>query len=169
MSENVFAKWDSVIDTAALAADIKEAEENGGTGQYKEVPHGDYEVAIHQMELKESKKGDPMVSIWFKIVSDGEFKGSMIFYNQVVTYGFQIHLVNDMLRKIVSEMSDTRYLERIEAVKNAADFSYEAYGNLIMDIFEAVAESFEYALSYTANGKNKNFNDYKIKEVFVLE
>ena len=169
-NENIFKKWDREINTVALAADIREAEQNGGTNEFKEVPHGDYEVAIHKMELKESKKGSPMVSIWFKIVSDGEFKGSMIFYNQVVNYGFQIHLVNDMLRKIVSEMEDAdEYLARIDHVKTAEDFSYEVYGNLIMDIFEVTAESFEYALSYTANGKNKNFNDYKIKEVFVLE
>ena len=167
MSENVFEKWDSVIDTAGLTADIKEAEQNGGTGEFKEVPHGDYEVAIHQMELKASKKGDPMVSIWFKIVSDGEFKGSMIFFNQVITQAFQIHIVNEMLRNIVCEMRDTRYLERIEAVKE--NFTYKAYGNLIMDIFEAAAESFEYALSYTANKKNANFSNYEIKEVFVLE
>ena len=167
-NENIFEKWDNVIDTAGLTEDINEASKNGGTGQYKEVPHGDYEVAIHQMELKASKKGDPMVSIWFKIVSDGEFNGSMIFFNQVITQGFQIHIVNEMLRMIVSEMADaSAYLQRIDQVKES--FSYKAYGNLIMDIFEKVAESFEYGLSYTANSKNKSFSNYEIKEVFVLE
>ena len=86
---NIFDKWDKDIDTEGLANDVKEAAENGG-GDYKEVPHGDYEVAVQQMELKASKKGDPMVSIWFKIL-EGEFKGSIIFYNQVITQGFQVH------------------------------------------------------------------------------
>ena len=81
---NMFDKWDEAIDIEGIKKDIAEAVANGGQGNYKEVPHGNYEVAVQQMELKASKKGDPMVSIWFKIVSDGEYKGSMIFYNQVI-------------------------------------------------------------------------------------
>ena len=154
---NVFDKWDSTIDTEGLAADVKEAAENG-TGEYKEVPHGDYEVAVQQMELKASKKGDPMVSIWFKIL-DGEFKGSMIFMNQVITQGFQVHIVNEILRMMVSECADS--------VPDIEFKSYKQYGNLIMDIFEAINENFEYALAYK-KGK-KDFSTYEIKEVFVLE
>ena len=163
---SIFEKWDNAINTARLSADIKEAAENGGTGEFKEVPHGDYEVAIHQMELKASKKYDPMVSIWFKVVSEGEFKGSMIFFNQVITQGFQIHIVNELMRMIVSESENaSEFLERIDRVKEK--FSYKEYGNLIMDIFESVAESFEYALKYK-KGK-KDFSTYEISEVFVLE
>ncbi len=165
-NKNIFDKWDNVIDTDGLTKDLNEASANGGTGEFKEVPHGEYEVAIHQMELKASKKGDPMVSIWFKIVSDGEFKGSMIFFNQVVTQAFQIHIVNEMLRAVVSEMDNANsYMKRIDDLKEK--FSYSAYGNLIMDIFEDASGSFEYALDYKA-GKN-GFNTYKISEVFVLE
>lgn len=154
---NIFDKWDKEIDTTGLAADVQEAAENG-SGQFKEVPHGDYEVAIQQMELKASKKGDPMVSIWFKIVEDGEFKNSIIFFNQVITQGFQVHIVNEMLRMMVSEMAEAPVVEFV---------SYNQYGNLIMDIFEEINENFEYVLSYK-KGK-KDFSTYEIKEVFVLE
>lgn len=156
---NIFDKWDKEIDTEGLANDVKEAAANG-TGEFKEVPHGDYEVAVHQMELKASSKGNPMVSIWFKIL-DGEFKGSMIFYNQVITQGFQVHIVNEMLRKMMSESADSELMEEIEFK------SYKQYGNLIMDIFEAINENFEYVLAYK-KGK-KDFSTYEIKEVFVLE
>ena len=154
---NIFEKWDKEIDTEGLQKDVEEAAANGGTGDFKEVPHGDYEVAIQQMELKASKKGDPMVSIWFKIL-DGEFKGSLIFYNQVITQGFQVHIVNGLLRMMVSEMEDAPVIEFK---------SYNQYGNLIMDIFEAVNDNFEFALSYK-KGK-KDFSTYEIKEVYVLE
>ena len=154
---NMFDKWDNAIDTEGLAKDIAEAAENG-SGSYKEVPHGDYEVEINQMELKASKKGDPMVSIWFKIVSDGEFKGSMIFFNQVITQGFQVHIVNEILRMMVSEMSDAPVIEFT---------SYKQYADLIMDIFEAVNGNYEYALSYK-KGK-KDFSTFEITEVYVLE
>ena len=154
---NIFDKWDKEIDTTGLAADVQEAAENG-SGQFKEVPHGDYEVAIQQMELKASKKGDPMVSIWFKIVEDGEFKNSIIFFNQVITQGFQVHIVNEMLRMMVSEMAEAPVVEFV---------SYNQYGNLIMDIFEEINENFEYVLAYK-KGK-KDFSTYEIKEVFVLD
>ena len=157
MANNIFDKWDKEIDTEGLAKDTKEAAKNG-TGDFKEVPHGDYEVAIQQMELKASKKGDPMVSIWFKIVSEGEFKGSMIFFNQVITQGFQVHIVNELLRMMVSEMDDAPVIEFV---------TYKQYSNLIMDIFEGVNENFEYALKYK-KGKN-DFSTYEITEVFVLE
>ena len=159
MANNIYEQWDKAIDTKGLAEDVKEAAENG-SGNYKEVPHGDYEVAVHQMELKSSSKGDPMVSIWFKIVSDGEFKGSMIFFNQVITQGFQVHIVNELLRMMVSEMKDAPAIEFV---------TYKQYSELLRDIFEAINENFEYALKYSANSKNKNFNNYEIKEVFVLE
>lgn len=156
---NMFDKWDKEIDTEGLAADVAEAAENGG-GNYKEVPHGNYEVAVHQMELKASSKGDPMVTIWFKVVEDGEFKGSMIFFNQVITQGFQVHIVNEILRMLVSEMPNMPVIEFQ---------SYKQYSGLIMDIFEGINENYEYNLSYQANKKNKNFSTYEIKEVFVLE
>ena len=159
MAQDIFSKWDSAIDTEGLQKDIAEAAENGGTGNYKEVPHGNYEVAVHQMELKASKKGDPMVSIWFKII-EGEYKGSMIFYNQVITQGFQVHMVNEMLRKMCEEMTDAPAIE-FE--------TYKQYANLLMDIHEAVADNYEFALKYAANSKNKDFSTYEITEVFVLD
>ena len=155
-NKDIFSKWDETVDTEGLAADVKEAAENG-TGSYKEVPHGDYEVAINKLELVASKKGDPMVSIWFKIVSDGEYKGSMIFMNQVITQGFQIHIVNEMLRAITAEC------EGLEIEFK----TYKQYSELLMDVFEAVDDNFEFALSYK-KGK-KDFSTYEITEVYPLE
>ena len=50
MENNIFEKWDEEIDTTGLAADVAEAAENGGSGNYKEVPHGEYEVAIDKQK-----------------------------------------------------------------------------------------------------------------------
>lgn len=61
---NIWDKFDNAIDTKGLANDVKDAQENGAS--FKEVPHGDYEVAVDKIELTASKAGDPMVSIWFK-------------------------------------------------------------------------------------------------------
>lgn len=160
MAQDMFSKWDKEIDIDGLNEDVKAAA-NGSGGNYKEVPHGNYEVAVRQMELKESKKGKPMVSIWFKIVSDGEYKGSMIFYNQVIDNRTGLHINNEMLRKMVSEMGTDAPVIELK--------SFEQYSELLMDIFEAVADNFEYGLKYTANKKNKDFSDFEITDVFVLE
>ena len=146
-----FSKFDKKADLEGLKNDILEAEENGG-GNFKEVPHGNYEVAITKLELGESKKGDPMVTVWFKIL-DGEFKNSLIFMNQVVTQGFQIHIVDDFLRSLETDVE-------IEFE------SYAQFGELLMDVFEAVEGKLEFGLKY---GERKGFNTFEITDVFELE
>lgn len=157
MSNNIFDQWDKSVDMDDLQKDIQDAAENGG-GNYKEIPHGKYEVSIEKMELKATKeKKDPMVSVWMKIC-DGEFKGSMIFMNQVITQGFQIHIVNEFLRSLVQDCAE------IPAVEFR---SYKQYAELLMDIHEQIAESFEYALSYGQT--KKGFDTFEITEVYALE
>lgn len=155
MAKDIFSTWDKEIDVEGLAADVKEAAENG-SGNYREVPHGNYEVEVNKLEMVASKKGDPMVSIWFKIVS-GEYTGSMIFMNQVITQGFQIHIVNELLRTMTEEAD----VPEIEFV------SYKQYSELLMDVFEAIDNNFEFALKY-GKGK-KDFSTYEITEVYSLE
>ena len=154
---DIFAKWDEAIDTEGLVKDVAEAAQNN-SGSYEEVPHGNYEVAIEQMELRSSSKGDPMVTIWFKVV-DGPHKNHFIFYNQVVTQGFQIHIVNEMLRKLVEEATDVPEIEFQ---------SYKQYSGLILDVFE-ITGGFEYGLKYCENKKNPKYSTYEITDVFTLE
>ena len=110
------------MDLEGLKNDIQNTAES--TPEYKEVPHGTYEVKVEKMELTLSKKGDPMVSIWFRILN-GEYKNSMIFYNQVVVQGFQVHLANEFLRSLDSGI-DVEFND------------YEQYSNLLMDIHESI-------------------------------
>lgn len=157
-NKNIFAQWDNAVDVEGLQKDIHEAEQNGG-GNYKEVPHGKYEVSIEKMELRATKeKKDPMVSIWMKIVSDGEFKKSLIFMNQVITQGFQIHIVNEFLRALVQDCADAPVVEFK---------SYAQYANLLMDIHELIADSFEYGIDYGQT--KKGFDTFEVLEVYPLE
>lgn len=149
---NIWDKFDKEINTKGLQEDVKEAAKNGG-GDFKEVPHGSYEVSVDKMELTESKKGDPMVSIWFKIL-EGEYKGNRIFYNQVITQGFQVHFANELIRAMDSGLT-------IEFQ------TYGQYGNLLMDVAEAIDDKLEFELEYS-EGK-KGFSNYKITDVFEVE
>lgn len=150
-TNNIWDKFDKAVDTAVLADDVKDVEENGQS--FRDVPHGDYEVSVDKMELTESKNHDPMVTIWFKVLT-GEYKGSRIFMNQVITQGFQIHIVNEILRAMDTDLN-------IEFV------TYRQYGNLLMDVMEAVDGNLEFALSYK-EGRN-GFSKYEITEVFEVE
>ena len=75
-----FDKFDKSMDLDSLKNDIKNA---ASDSEYPEIPHGTYAVEIAKLELTVSKKGDPMVTCWMKIV-DGNYKGSTLFMNQVV-------------------------------------------------------------------------------------
>lgn len=140
--------FDKLFDLEGLKKDITEASSN----EYKDVPVGDYEVRIEKMELVESKKGDPMVSIWFRIVA-GDYKDSMIFYNQTITQGFQIHLNNELLNSLNSGL-DVKFN------------SYGDYAQLLSDIYIAVDGKYEYLLNYSLT--KKGYNSYKIIDVFTL-
>lgn len=145
-----FSKFDKQVDLEGLRKDIQDAENN--SGDFREVPHGNYEVKIQKLELGESKKGDPMFTCWMKILS-GEYKNSLIFMNQVVTQGFQIHIVDDFLRSLDS----------------GVEIGFESYGqyaDMIMDVAEAIDGNLEYAVEY---GENKGYNTFKITEVFEVE
>lgn len=148
---SIFDKWDKSVDTEGLANDVAEAEKNGGTGDYPEVPVGQYEIKIEKMELKESSKGDPMFSAWFRIQS-GEYENQLLFMNSVITQGFQIGNVN-------------RFLRSLDAVEDVEFKNYAQYNNLIMDIMEVIDdENLLFVVDYK-KGK-KDFPVYTIKEVY---
>ena len=162
-NKNIFAQWDNAVNMADVQKDIQEAAQNSGNKTYKEVPHGKYEISIEKMELKATKTTNkPMVSIWMKIVS-GEYEGSMIFMNQVIDItgehrGMQIHNANKFLRSLIQDCADAPIVE----FKSCSQ-----YAELLMDIHELIADSFEYALAYGQT--KKGFDTFEITEVFALE
>lgn len=146
-----YSKFDKAVDLEGLKNDVKDAEENGG--DYKDVPAGTYEVTIDKLELVASKNGDPMVSCWMKILA-GEFKGSRIFMNQVITLGFQIHKVDEFLRSLDSGI--------------AIEFeSYSQYAQMLLDIHEVINGKLEYGVKYGQD--SKGFNTFEITDVYEVE
>ena len=145
---DMFEKWNSNVDLAGLQQDIKDAQDNNK--EFEAVPHGDYEVKLDKLELKATKKGDPMVSAWFTIL-EGKYKKSKLFLNQVITQGFQIHIVNELLRSMGTDLS-------IEFV------DYKQYAELLLDVAEECdGNNLEFALKYE---DNKGYDKFTITEVF---
>ena len=145
---DIFEKWNSNVDLAGLQQDIKDAQDNNK--EFETVPHGEYEVKLDKLELKATKKGDPMVSAWFTIL-EGKYKNSKLFMNQVVTQGFQIHIVNEFLRSMGTDLN-------IEFV------DYAQYADLLLDVAEFCdANNLEFAIKYE---DNKGYDKFTITEVF---
>ena len=147
---NIWDQFDNAIDTKALAEDVKNSVDSP---VYKEVPDGKYEVAVDKLELVSSKGGKPMGTVWFKVLA-GDFKGSRIFYNQVLEQAFQVHTFNEFLRSLDSGAE-------IEFQ------SYRQYGELLMDIAERIDKKLEYALNYSHN--SKGYPVFEVEEVFEVE
>jgi hypothetical protein len=155
---SIFEQWDE--EFSGIVEDVASYEanpDNNKGGEYEEVPHGTYEVAVETMEIKATKKTNkPMLSMWFRIV-EGDFKNSVIFYNQVLEKDFQISMAKKMLKKLV---------EKCDKAPEIKFDGYAKFNELVMDVHELIADDYEYLLEYKA-GKN-GFSNYNIKEVYEL-
>lgn len=150
MAENMFEKFNEMFDLKGLQEDIDNAASN--TGDFVEVPHGDYEVKISKLEVGESKKGMPMGKVWFTILA-GDFKNQKIFMNQMLTSGFGIHKMN-------------QFLDSLESGVAVTFENFGQYGDVCQKVFEAIDGVGEYQLAYTPNKKNANFSEYEIIKRF---
>ena len=150
---NIWEKFNDAYNVKDLADEVAEAEANGETAGFDDVPHGTYDVEINKMELKLSKNDNPMLSVWFKVLA-GEHKGRLIFMNQVITQKFQIHITNEFLRSLDSGI-DVKFLD------------YGQYEQLIMDIHEAIDGKLEYGLEYGET--KKGFSTFEITDVYEAE
>lgn len=146
MSVN-WEEFDKNVDIKNLEKDVEEASTREFNGE--EVPFGKYEVKINKLELTQSKKGDPMLCVWFEIIN-GTNKGRLIFMNQVVLQGFQIHTANEFLRSLQTD-------EIIEFK------GYSAYNILILNVYEKIAND-EFELDYGEN--KKGYKTFKILQKY---
>lgn len=151
MAENIFEKWNKTIDIGGLHKDLEEASKNTG-GNYVDVPVGTYEVKLIKGEVSPTKNDDPKVSLWFEVLA-GEYEGQKIFFNQVITQGFQIHIVDEFLKSMDSGV-DVQFVD------------YAQYNDMIMDVVEACNGKLEFALEYGVN--NKGYKTFKITEIFEV-
>lgn len=153
MSENIFEKFNSMMDIDGLKHDIEDAATN--TGDFVEVPKGDYEVKVVKIELGQTGErsktpGMPMAKVWFDIIA-GDYKGQKIFMNQMLTSGFGIHRMNEFLNSLETEA--TVHFE-----------NFIQYANLFDQIFEEIDGKAEYQLAYGEN--NKGYSTYTIIQRF---
>lgn len=146
-----FSKFDKAVDTDQLKRDISEAQENGGTGDYKEVPAGMYTCGIDKLELGTTKDGRPMLKAQFRIKGDEDgkkcdFTKHCLFMNRVV-YGTK----NDA-NMIASALGWLNSLEPSEDIDVTFE-NYSQFAELVLDIAEDVAE-LDFVVSYDPDAFN---------------
>lgn len=156
MGENIFEKFNNLFGAEGLAGlkhDVESAASS--TGDFVEVPEGEYEVKVVKLELGETSEksknpGMPMAKVWFEVIA-GEFKNQKIFMNQMLTSGFGVHKMNE-------------FLTSLETNANVVFENFQQYGDLFAQIFAEVDGKAEYQLSY---GKNaKGYSTYTIVQKF---
>lgn len=153
MGNEMFAKFNEMFDLAGLQKDIDSAASN--TGDFVDVPFGDYEVKVVKIELgqtgeKSKNPGMPMAKVWFEVLA-GEYKNQKIFMNQMLTSGFGIHKMNQLL-------------ESLETGVPVVFENFDQYNDLFGMIFNEVDGKAEYQLHYGQN--NKGFSTYEIVQKF---
>lgn len=152
-----FGKFDEQVDLEQLKKDAAEAEQNGGFGDYPEVPAGKYVGKIEKLEIAPTKDNRPMLKVQFRI-TEGEFEKSCLFMNRVL-YGTK----NDA-SMIASAVGFLKNLEPSEEVGPIEFQSYSQFNDLVLDIMEDIDGVLEYEIEYDADA----FNTISIKDVFEI-
>ena len=165
-----FEKFDSMINEAELSKQLEEAKKNAPQGEGLETPAGNYITKIEKMEVGATGDGRPMFKVQMRVIEAGEeakddvkeylshFKNKKpcLFMNRVL-YGTK----NDanMISSVIG------WLEKLEAGIDLEFKNYSQFADLVLDVFEEVADAVELEVNYNP----KAFNSISIEEVFDAE
>lgn len=161
-----FTKFDATIN-ADMSKSINEAKNNTPQGDGLETPAGEYVAKIEKMELAATKDGRPMFKVMLRVIEAGDnaadevveylnhfkTKKPCLFMNRVI-YGTK----NDA-NMIASVLG---WLEKLQPETEVEFKNYSQFSELVLDIFEEVADAVELAVTYDPNA----FNSISINEVF---
>lgn len=152
--ENLLLRFNTSVDLQGIRKDLFDMSGDSKKQEvHEKVPYGTYEVRVEKMEIKESKKGDPMFSVWFRII-DGQYKNGMIFFNKLLTKGFLISACNDLMKSF----------------KTGINIEFEdfiQYNDVIQNVFKKINnDGLEFAIEYSDNGRG--YGDIQVTDVFEI-
>ena len=162
-----FSRFDATINEAELAKQLEESKNNAPQGDGLETPAGNYVAKIEKMEVAATKDGRPMFKVQLRVIEAGEdatdevkdylshFKNKKpcLFMNRVI-YGTK----NDanMIQSVIG------WLEKLEPSVDVEFKNYSQFADLVLDIYEEVADAVELDVDYDPTA----FNSISISEVF---
>ena len=149
-----FSKFDATINEAELSKQLEEAKNNAPKSN-KEVPAGNYIVKVEKMEVGATGDGRPLFKVQCRIL-EGEFKKWCVFMNRVL-YGTKndVNMINSVIG----------WLQKLEPSVDVEFKNYSQFSELVLDIFEEVADAVELDVAYNPEA----FNSISIEEVFDAE
>ena len=126
-----------------------------------DIPYGKYDVIVDKIELKQTKSGIPMISVWMKII-DGPHAKGRLFYNQIMNpladkkvRAFQIYNAVKFLKSLKPEGVDVKFE------------SFTQLDALCGEVLDAIAGRREYRIEYDSN--DKGYDTYKVIEVYDVQ
>lgn len=160
---------DAKVNFGELQKGIAEARENGGTGEYPDLPVGYYIVTVEKLELGETKDGRPMVKWQFRTVGavdpselldmdirDKNYDAVKFFEN----YKGKKKPCIFMNRVIYGTKNDASMIQSVEGwlAKLECDFpthfeSYSQFNDVLLDVAEDV-DGLEMLVKYDPNAFN---------------
>lgn len=149
-----FSAFDKQINLDQLKKDTEEIKKNGGTGDFPEIPAGNYNAKVEKLKLGATKDGRPMLRAMFRI-TEGDYKKHCLFFNRVL-FGTK----NDA-NMIAGAMT---WLESLEPSEDVGPIVFDGYSDLaelVMDIAEDISD-LEYEVEYDPD----EFNSVSIVEAF---
>ena len=146
---SIFDKFKNGINQEEINNAIERAKENGSN--YKEVTEGMYTAKVEKIELGVTKGGADKISVWFKI-TEGEFKGSLLFKTLVMNEQWQIDQAFNFITDLGADL---------ESGDLNNDEDLQDYLNEVLEEINDIG--LEYKVQYTVN--NKGFGDVQIKEI----
>lgn len=158
-------KWDKFNEAISgdIAKNINTISNENGSGDYAEVPKGEYIGQVVKLEVGEcganaKAPGAPLLKLDFKI-TEGEFKKHHVFLNKVL-YTDRDDEKWNISKLMGGVVGWVKTLEPSEGIK--VEFkNYDQFSDLILDIAEDIAE-LEYKIAYDPDA----FYNIEIKDVY---
>ena len=163
-----YGKKVSAKEAQAIQKAMDEQKES--RNRYKEVPAGEYHVVVDKLELGETSWGDAQITLWFKI-TDGEYKGSRIFYNGTFDEHFN-HGINSTAILLADLLDDEELTSaQIAVILGKFEEDQTVVADFLADAAEAM-EELAYDLDYTitkSKKTNKKGQPYINKSYEILD
>lgn len=166
-----FSALDKKVNFSELNAQIKEAEENGGTGNYEELPKGEYIVRIENMEIGETKDGRPMLKVMARVqeavtedfeddnICDNSNEPAINFFKNYKGKKKPCIFMNRVLYGTKNDgnmiASAVGWVNSLEPQDTTAVFeSYSQFNDCVLDIFEEIEDAVEFHVVYDPDAFN---------------
>ena len=150
-----WSQWDDML-TPDMMNEIDDYDAGKGKEKkdFPEIPVGKYWTVPEKFEVKLSNYGNPMMTVWFRIV-EGPFKGSILFANLMMHTSFTIHKTK-------------KFVKSLDPSSPPVFTSFTQWSIYMKGVQEELSGKAQYHIEYSTSENKKN-PDKPYKEYTVLE